>query len=150
MVETIVRNKKKASEIRKKLGSPSTLESAAAVYTKQVLNTGADSTLTFNAFIISGVGSEPKVAGASFHKLFQQKVSPPIEGNTGVFVIKVNSINQKPPDPPLIAEQKRSARLTEIIQGGQGQMRPVTGALTGSFNALKKMADIEDERAKFF
>jgi len=150
MVETIVRNKKKAAEIVKKLGTPTTLESAAAIYKKQVLTTGNDSTLTFNAFIINGVGNEPKVAGASFNKQYLQKVSPPIEGNTGVFVMKINAINQKPPDPPEIAAQKKSARLTEIIQGGQGQMRPGVGALGGSFNALKKMADVKDKRSKFF
>ena len=150
MVETIVRNKKKAAEIVKKLGTPTTLEGAAAIYKKQVLTTGNDSTLTFNAFIINGVGNEPKVAGASFNKQYLQKVSPPIEGNTGVFVMKVNAINQKPPDPPAVAAQKKSARLTEIIQGGQGQMRPGVGALGGSFNALKKMAEVKDKRSKFF
>ena len=150
LVETNVRNEKKAAEIKKKLGNPATLEGAAAIYKKSVLSTGSDSTLTFNAFIINGVGSEPKVAGASFNKQYLQKVSPPIEGNTGVFVIKVNSVNQKPADPPGVAAQKKSARILEIIQGGQGQMRPGVGALGGSYNALKKMADIKDKRSKFF
>jgi peptidyl-prolyl cis-trans isomerase D len=151
LVETIVRNKKKADEIKKKLGNPTSLENAAAVYKKQVLTTGSDSTLTFNAFIISGVGSEPRVAGASFNKQYQQKVSPPIEGNTGIFLIKVNSVNQRPADPPQVAEQKRAARIMELIQGGQGQqMRPSVGAINGSYNSLKKMAEIKDKRSKFF
>ena len=66
MVESIIRNMKKADEIKKKLNNPSTLEAAAKAYNLQVLNTGADSTLTFDAQLINGVGNEPKVAGACF------------------------------------------------------------------------------------
>src|SRR4029077_9790575 len=98
------------------------------------------------ALIINGVGNEPKVAGASFNKEYQKKISPPIEGNTGVFVIKVNNINSKPPDPPAIASQMKSAKMMELIQGGQQRQ----GVLGSSFNALKKMADIKDKRSKFF
>src|SRR5439155_25506533 len=85
-VTSIIRNRKKAAAISKKLNKPATLESVASVYKQTILTTGIESTLTFNALIINGVGNEPKVAGASFNRLFQQKVSPPIEGNTGVFV----------------------------------------------------------------
>ena len=117
MVETIIRNKKKADEIIKKLNNPATLESAAAISKKQVLTTGSDSTLTFNAVIINGVGNEPKVAGAAFNKDYQTKVSPPIAGNTGVFVIKVNSINSKPPDPPAVAESNEICKDDGINPG---------------------------------
>ncbi|MEO6329839.1 MAG: peptidylprolyl isomerase, partial [Ginsengibacter sp.] len=146
MVETIIRNKKKAQEILKKFNNPSTLEGVAAIYKKSILNTGFDSTLTFNALIINGVGNEPKVAGASFNKEYQKKVSPPIEGNTGVFVIKVNNISSKPADPQGVISQMKSAKMMELIQGGQQRQ----GALGSSFNALKKMADIKDKRSKFF
>ena len=77
MVESTIRNIKKAEEIKTKLNNPTTLEAAAKVYNQQVLTTGADSTLTFDAQIINGVGNEPKVAGAAFDKDFQTKVSPP-------------------------------------------------------------------------
>ncbi len=140
MIENLVRNQKKGEEIKKKLNNPSTLEAAAAVYQKPVLQSGADSTLTFNALIINGVGNEPKVAGASFNKEFQTKVSPPIAGNTGVFVIKVNSINSKPSDPPQIAQQQKEQRVSQQKQQESGN----------SFTALKKLADIKDKRSKFF
>ena len=148
MVETILRNKKKAQEIIKKLNNPTTLEAAATAYQKTVLTTGSDSTLTFNALIINGIGNEPKVAGASFNKLYQQKISPSIAGNTGVFLIKVNSISQKPNDAPQVVETMKSARMTELLQGDQQRQRP--GALSGSFASLKKMADVKDKRNKFF
>jgi len=148
MLESQVRNAKKATEIKKKLGTPSSLEAAASVYKKQVLTTGADSTLTFNALIINGIGNEPKVAGASFNKDYQAKPSPPIDGNTGVFVIKVDKLNSKPAEAPEVAAKLNINRVNEIIQGNPQQQKP--GVLGASFNALKKMADIKDRRSKFF
>ena len=140
LVEPIIRNLKKADEIKKKLNNPATLEAAAKVYNLQVLNTGTDSTLTFDAQIINGVGSEPRVAGAAFNKAYQTKVSPPIAGNTGVFVIKVNSVSTKAPLSPEMLEQQKMSEINRQIQSALGQ----------SFNALKKIAKIKDERSKFF
>ena len=140
MVEALIRNKKKADEIIKKLGQASSLQAAAVVYQQQILTTGADSTLTFGAMIINGIGNEPKVAGASFNKDFQTKVSPPIAGNTGVFVIKVNSISSKPAPPADVAKQQQSMKQNQLMQGAFGK----------SFEALKKLADIKDKRSKFF
>ncbi|MGH2646138.1 MAG: peptidylprolyl isomerase, partial [Ginsengibacter sp.] len=111
MVESTIRNLKKAEEIKKKLNNPSTLEAAAKVYNQQVLTTGGDSTLTFDAQLINGIGNEPGVAGACFDKEFQAKVSPPIAGNTGVFVIKVNSISPKAAATPEMLEQQKSAEV---------------------------------------
>ena len=138
LVEAIVRNKKKAEEIKKKTGTLPTLEVAAAAYGKLVQTTGADSTLTFNAAIINGIGSEPKVAGASFNKDYQAKNSPAIEGTTGVFFIKVNSIGTRP--PLAAAEQQKTMKQNQEKQG----------ALSKSFESLKKIADIKDKRSKFF
>ena len=140
MVEALIRNKKKAEEIIKKTGQNATLEAAAAAYQKQVLTTGADSTLTFSAAIINGIGNEPKVAGASFNKDFQTKPSPAIEGNTGVFFIKVNSVNTKPLPPDSVAKQQRNMKVNQAMQSALGK----------SFEALKKNADIKDKRSKFF
>ncbi len=140
MVEPVIRNLKKADEIKKKLNNPATLEAAAAPYKLQVLTTGADSTLTFDAQIINGVGNEPKVAGAAFNKNYQAKVSPPFAGNTGIFVIKVNSIAAKAPLSPEMQSQQRTAELSRSVQSALGQ----------SFNALKKMTKVKDNRSKFF
>ncbi len=140
MTEPAIRNMKKAEEIKKKINNPSTLEAAAAPYNQQVLTTGADSTLTFDAQIINGVGSEPKVAGAAFNKTYQTKVSPPIAGNTGVFVIKVNSIAARAALPPEVQSQQMQSEQSRAMQAALGQ----------SFNSLKKMAKIKDSRSKFF
>jgi peptidyl-prolyl cis-trans isomerase D len=140
MVESTIRNIKKADEIKKKLNNPPTLEAAAKVYNLQVLNSGADSTLTIDAQLINGIGNEPKVAGASFNKSYQAKVSPPIAGNTGVFVIKVNKVSAKTPPPTAMLSQQKSAEMSRNLQQAMGQ----------SFAALKKIATIKDNRSKFF
>lgn len=139
-LESIIRNQLKASEIKKKLNNVATLESVASAYQKQILQSGADSTLTFNAVIINGIGNEPLVAGAAFNKEYQTKVSPPIAGNTGVFVIKVNSVAIKTEDPIAVANQQKDLRV--------GQQRNAEAG--NSFNALKKLADIKDKRSRFF
>ena len=140
MVEGVVINMKKADEIKKKLNNPATLEAAAAPYHLQVLTSGADSTLTFDAKIINGIGNEPRVAGAAFNKEYQTKVSPAFAGNTGVFVIKVNSVSSKPAVSPEIEKIQMNEELNKNIQSALGQ----------SFQALKKMADIKDNRSRFF
>ena len=140
MVESIIKNMKKADEIKKKLNNPATLEAAAASYNLQVQNSGADSTLTFDAQIINGIGNEPKVAGAAFNKAYQAKPSPAFAGNTGVFVIKVNGISSKPAPSPDILNLQKNEENNRNIQSALGQ----------SFNALKEIADIEDNRSKFF
>lgn len=139
LVESYIRNEKKAEEIKKKLGSVTSLDAAAKAYNQQVLTAG-DSTLTFDAQIVNGIGNEPKIVGAAFNKAYQSKVSPPIEGNTGIYVLKVNSVTGKSPLPPEALEQQRTSEMNRNQQAAMGQ----------SFNALKKMADIKDNRSKFF
>lgn len=140
VVEGIIKNMKKAGEIKKKLNNPATLEAAAASYNLQVQNSGADSTLTFDAQIINGIGNEPKVAGAAFNKAYQSKPSPAFAGNTGVFVIKVNSISSKPAPSSDILNLQKNEEINQNIQSALGQ----------SFNALKEIAEIKDNRSKFF
>jgi peptidyl-prolyl cis-trans isomerase D len=140
MVEEIIRNNKKADAIKKKLNNPSTLEAAAASYNLQVLTTGEDSTLTFDAQIINGIGHEPRVAGAAFNKAYQTKVSPAFAGNSGVFVIKVTGIYPK----DSVNEALQKLQLNDELN------KNVQSALSESFQELRKTADIEDYRSKFF
>ncbi len=43
---------------------------------------------------------EPKVLGAAFNNSYTSRVSPLIEGNSGVFLLKVNNLQLKPADTP--------------------------------------------------
>ncbi len=137
--EAIVRNMKKAEMITAKLGATPTLETAAAAYNKQVLMAGADSTITMNGRIINGIGAEPKVIGASFNKENQTKVSAPIVGTSGVYVIKVTSVSQKADATADEKAAQTTARFAAIRQ-----------QTNNWFEALRKQADIKDSRAKFF
>ena len=137
--EAIIRNNKKADIIKKKIGSNPTLESVASAYGKQIQGVGSDSTITFNSQIINGVGMEAKVIGAAFNKDYQSKVSPLIDGTTGVFIVKVNSIQNKPAETP----EQVSARATSKI----GNIRSQTN---GWYEGLRKQADIVDERSKHY
>jgi peptidyl-prolyl cis-trans isomerase D len=138
-VESLIRNMKKAEQIKTKLGNVTTLEAVASAFQKQVLTTGNDSTLTFKANIINGVGNEPKVSGAAFNKELIGKVSAPIAGNTGVFVIKVNSIGEKGLVEG-VTNQKITSKLMQMRQSSASQ----------TYQSLKKQADVVDKRSKFF
>jgi len=140
MVQGIIRNQKKAEQIIKKLGANPTLEKAAADYQQPIATAGADSTLTFNASIINGLGQEPKVIGASFNKENQTKVSAPIEGGVGIFLIKVNSVGTKAAATPEAAAQLKTQQITALR----------TQAGSGWFEGLKNQATIKDNRNKYY
>jgi len=137
--EAIVRNNKKAAQIRKKIGENATLEKAAAAYNKSIQNAGADSSLMYSSQIINNVGLEPKIIGAAFNKNYQSKPSPLIDGTTGVFIIKVNSIGAKPAPGSDVQTQQAQARLAAI-----------RSQTNGWYEGLKKLADIKDNRFSQF
>jgi peptidyl-prolyl cis-trans isomerase D len=141
MAENAIKNEKKAAEITKKLGASPTLESAAAAYSQQVLVAGADSSLTFNAQMVNGIGYEPKVIGAAFNPANQTKVTAPITGKSGVYVLKVNSITDKAADTPEAAEALKKERLTSL-----------RGQAAGNWfeGGLKKLAKINDKRSTYY
>ncbi len=137
--EVIIRKEKKAAIIKNKLGANPTLESASAAYGKQVLQAGADSSITFNSQIVTGLGLESKVIGASFNKNYQTKVSPAFSGTNSVFVMKVNSVGTKPADAPEFAAQQASSRLSAL-----------RSQTNNWYEGLRKMSEIKDNRSKVF
>ena len=137
--ESIIKKEKKAATIIAKLGATPTLESAAAAYSKQVQNAGADSSISMTSKLINGLGVEPKLIGAAFNKDLLTKVSPAIEGTTGVYVMKVNAVQ---PRAATTAEQEAN-----FIKTRQGSLKQVSA---NWFEALRKAATIKDTRSKFF
>lgn len=133
MVEFIIRNQKKAEELVKKIGNATTLDAVSKAVNSPILR--ADS-VSFATPVIANVGQEPKVIGYTFSKDLANKISSPIPGNGGVFVIKRESLSAK-------------SSLTNIDQQRMSmtqQMKSMSGFR--SLEALKKAADIKDERAK--
>jgi peptidyl-prolyl cis-trans isomerase D len=136
LVEYKVRNQKKAENIVKKIGNASTLEAVAQATGQQVFN---NDSISFGSTFIPNVGNEMRVLGASFNKDYQSKISGPIKGEIGVFVIKVNNISAVP-NPNFNAKAQQQA------------MQQQMGAMFGYrvMEIMKKSANIKDNRIKFF
>ncbi len=135
MVESILRNQLKASILIKKIGTPKSLQEVAAGNNTSVLN--ADS-ISFASPIINGVGFEPKVGGYAFYKANLNKLSGPIEGNSGVFVIQPLFIG---------ASQNMGGSMDELRASLTNQSKST--AVSGSMQALRENGSIVDKRSKF-
>lgn len=130
-VEPILKNKKKAELIKAKM-TGSSLE-AIAKATGAKIQQASD--ITMENPVMAGVGLEPKVVGNAF-ALAANKVSAPIEGNTGVYVVKNTSTIKAPAmknHAPYVAKLKAQAAsdVNRVIP------------------ALKIIAKIEDNRKQF-
>lgn len=132
-VEGIVKDKKKAESIRKTFTGTSLASYAtSAKSTIQV----ADS-INFNYSMVPGLGNEPKIVGAAFNKNLVNKLSEPVAGNSGLFVISVNSVGakQSQQDPALFKDELLQRTRSIFFRANIG---------------LKKAATIEDNRAKIY
>lgn len=93
--------------------------------------------LRFTNPSLMGIGYEPKVVGAIFGAK-ENVVTGPIKGESGVFVVKVVSVN-RPTETGDLAVEKQSLQSTYTNR-----------ASSSVFEALKENAKIEDRRAKFY
>ncbi len=130
-VEPILKNKKKAALITAKMKG-STLE-AVAQSSGVAIQQAVD--LTLDNANIPNAGPERKVVGTAV-ALGQNKVSAPIEGNSGVYVVKAIAITKAP------ALKNHADYVNKV----KSQVQSYTGRV---IPALKEEADIEDNRAKF-
>jgi peptidyl-prolyl cis-trans isomerase D len=131
-VEPILKNKKKAELIKAKMAGTS-LE-AIAKTTGSAVQQATDVTLE-NPVLTGGVGQEPKVVGNAF-ALAAGKLSAPIEGNTGVYVVKNNTTLKA---PALKDHTAYVAKLKAQTAGDVNRVLP----------ALKDKAEIKDNRKQF-
>ena len=136
LVEVKIRNNKKAEQIIKKIGSSNTLEAVAQATGQAVAK--ADS-VRFNTPNIPNIGPEVKVVGTAFNKVVQGKISTPIAGELGVFVLKTDNIYNTPTPGFNVGQQQKM--LQQQQKSFAARMIP---------EIIKKNADIKDERYKFF
>jgi peptidyl-prolyl cis-trans isomerase D len=135
LVDPILRNKKKADEILKKIGNAQSLEAVAASTNQKVQQ--ADS-ISFNSPYIPNLGQESKVVGSAFDQQIKGKASsPPIAGNGGVFLIKIQNWIAKTNN----TDPEETRRNQQQIQQSMAQRQAV--------EALQKTADVKDNRGKF-
>jgi peptidyl-prolyl cis-trans isomerase D len=138
LVESIIRNDEKAKLIAAKIGKPASLEAVAQTTSQQVAR---EDSIMFSSPFIANVGQEPKVIGAAFNKNLLNKISEPISGNGGVFVIKVESQEAVP---------------AAVGDAGQEQANLIVNARRAYSDpriineVLKKTVKIKDNRHKFF
>ena len=104
----------------------------------QDLNTDVKSAtnINFNAYSIPGIGLEPAVVG-SVASLDVDKISKPITGNNGVYIVKVTSVNEQ-------GDQNLAAEKMRLEQNLTSQ------ASSEAYDAHREAADIVDKRSKFY
>lgn len=132
-VKPILIRKKKAEILANKMKGNS-LNAIASENNTEVKT--ADGLTMKNPTII-GVGREPKVIGTAFG-LEQGKLSKPIEGENGVYVVELKSTVKA----PALSDYKSYATALESVK--------VSRAAQEVYNALFKSADIEDNRSTFY
>jgi len=131
-VEPILKNKKKAELIKAKMTGTS-LEAIAKAVGAPVQQ-ATDVTME-NPVLTGGVGQEPKVVGNAF-ALAVNKLSAPIEGNTGVYVVLSKSTFKAP------VLKSHAAYVSKLkAQSASDANRVIP--------ALKDIAKIKDNRAQF-
>lgn len=135
-VEYRIRQEKKAKIIRDKIGSANTLDAVSKALNQPIQK--ADSVF-FSRPMIPNVGNEVKVVGAAFNKAYQSAISPAITGETGVFVIKTESVGAVP-NALLDIKSQQEQQILTLRSFNQRNL----------VENLKKAATIKDMRYKFF
>jgi peptidyl-prolyl cis-trans isomerase D len=136
-VELEVRKIKKAEKladlINKAKGSAKSIQDLALK-----LNTPVETAIgiNFNAFSVPNAGAEPKLIAVA-DNIQKDKLSAPIDGNNGVYVVYVTNVNtpQLPKD-----WQEAKQRLNYSFMN----------RAYDSYRALVKAADIKDDRSNFY
>jgi peptidyl-prolyl cis-trans isomerase D len=130
-IEPILKNKKKAEILKAKMKGASL--AAIAQSSKSSVQQALDITLE-NANL-PNVGQEKKVVGTAFATPVN-KISAPIEGNSGVYVVQTKVVTKA---PALKNHTDYIAKVKSQVSGYSGRVIP----------ALKAEADIEDNRVQF-
>jgi hypothetical protein len=133
--ELEVKNRKKAEVILSKLQNTGDLNALASHWEVKI-DTAKGANL-LQTFLANG-GTEPRVVGTAFY-LAKDKVSKPVTGTTGIYVIM--PISEKPnlPSPPDLTLFRRQANSS---LSSNVRMNLIT--------ELRKQAEIRDNRSKFF
>jgi peptidyl-prolyl cis-trans isomerase D len=133
--EAALRNKKKTEILKQKAGKITTLEAVASAW-------GGKQIETLDSLRFSGsnatLGYEPRVTGAIFNPANKGKVVPEVlEGQSGVYVIKVDNISTTQVTAGSVADQRKA----------QADQKKNT---VNPMAALKNAATIKDNRATIY
>ncbi|MDI1257542.1 MAG: peptidylprolyl isomerase [Flavobacterium sp.] len=131
-IEPILKNKKKAEMIKAKMKG-ATLE---AIATSNATTVATATDLTLESAVLPTGGQEQRVVGTAF-AIGVNKVSAPIDGATGVFVVRTKSVTKA----PAITDYK------DYVSKMNAQNASAAGRV---LEALKSNAEIEDNRKMFY
>jgi peptidyl-prolyl cis-trans isomerase D len=126
-----------AEEIKSKLGESSDLSKATEVYSKAKVGSIPEFTANGN---VPGVGRDLAFTQAALDETLN-KITAPIKGVRGYFLLKVT--NRTSIDSTMFSIQKNSIRDNLLAQSK-------SRVLADWIDALKKDADIEDNRYMFY
>ena len=137
LIEYIIRNQKKADQIKKKIGTPATLEAVASATNQQVSKTDS---LSFARPFFMNAGQEGKVGGYVFNPATKGKISTPVAGNGGVYVLRTENVYAKQNEAGNTEQQRLAMTQNQKSAAGRGVVEA----------SLKKAATIKDNRSKIF
>jgi len=132
-IAPFVKNLKKADIIKSKITSQD-LASIASTFSSQV---DTAKNVSFSSSYTPGLGNEPEVVSSAFN-LDVNGVSKPIAGNNGVYIVRLIK-------KPEIGAPSNIPQLRK--QTSQSIQSQISSRL---IQAIKKDADIEDNRSRFY
>ena len=132
-ITALVIKEKKASKISKSIKTSDLASIASANETSVV----SGQKTTFANLNLEGIGYEPELVGGIFANKVGA-VSSPITGRNGVYVVQVTAID------------KATSQADFGVQKLNMQTQASSYANNASYNALKKAADVQDNRVDFY
>lgn len=134
-IEPFVTNMKKAAILKERMAGKNDLNAIAASFEEVEVDT--INGVTFGGQSITNIGIEPAVQGAIFTTA-KNTVSAPIEGTSGVFVVKT-------------LEETPSANAQTIAQKKEDAAKATRNQVKAKLiQALRNNVEISDSRAKYF
>ena len=133
-VTPILKKQKQAEQIISQIDDNNNLEVVAAAFEQSIQSA---TSVNMSNPIIPGGGREPKIVGAAF-AMQVGNVSQALEGNSGVYVLKLLEKNEAEPLPSY-----RSVAKEESEKRTRSLLNPRTSPI---IQALKNSKEIEDNR----
>jgi len=125
-----------AAKLKEAANGATTLSAVAAKLGAEVKS---ETNIRFASYQIPGLGLEPKILGAVFN-LAKGKLSQPIEGNNGVYLVQVDAETNNASSAPADSDiQKRMLENNYYTRIGYSMM-----------TVLEDLAKLEDFRYKFY
>ncbi len=134
----LIKNKKAEKLIAELQKSSTGAKSLLSIAQKQNLEVKNANDISFSSFQIPGAGIEPVVI-AEAADIAKGKISAPLKGNQGVYMILVTNVNDTKPTAEFLKSFKPRMETTYQYRTNYQ-----------AYEALKKAADIEDYRYKFY